>query len=581
MDRAAGIDLGTTNSVAALVELGTPSVVPTVEGGRLTPSVVAFTRLGEVLVGDAARRQFVANPARTFRSIKRKMGSDWRSDAIDDRCYSPQEIAAHILRKVRDDAVTHLRQPVSKVVVTVPAYFDEVQRSATKEACEIAGLDVLRLINEPTAAALAYGLDRITSPETILVFDLGGGTFDVSVLIASSGHFEVLATSGDTALGGDDWDERIVRLLVDRFEAKTGQPVGDDLVVAQRLREAAETAKIELSALDRADVSIPFLVAGPQGPIHLQESISRAELEAATADLLERCLGPFGDALTAAGLTPSDLDRVLLVGGSTRMPAVQRLVRRLTGQEPASGVNPEEAVALGAAVQAAMLNRELEGIELLDVTPLSLGLEVRGGVVARLIDRNTTIPTRCMKIFTTAEDGQTDVDLHIIQGEREIASANRSLGRFHLEGIPAAPRRIPQIEVTFDVDADGILTVTAKDRATGSKQRVSITGRPALSPDEVRRMIREAEAHADEDRAIRAEVEMRQQVEAVLRRARDLLDGGANAVTTREWQRIQEQVRALQAAYDAGDRDGLRAAYREFTTALSGYELATSLNYWD
>jgi molecular chaperone DnaK len=500
MGRAVGIDLGTTNSVIAVLEAGEPSIIANAEGSRTTPSVVAFTKTGEVLVGEVAKRQTITNPERTFRSIKRHMGSNWHSEVIDGKQYSAQEISARTLMKLRKDAEAYLGTSVDQAVITVPAYFDDAQRTATKEAGEISGFLVLRIINEPTAAALAYGIDTGAEDETVLVFDLGGGTFDVSVLEIGDGVFEVKSTHGDTQLGGDDWDQRIMGWLAGRFKAAHGIDVLSDKMAVQRLKEAAEKAKIELSQMQQTQVNLPFLSANSSGPLHLDETLTRAMFEEMTADLLERCKKPFQQALVDAGLAPGKIDHVILVGGSTRMPAVQALVAELTGKEPNKPVNPDEVVAAGAAIQAGVLRGEIQDVLLLDVTSLSLGIETRGGIMARLIERNTTIPTKRSQTFTTAEDNQGSVEIHVLQGEREMSDGNRSLGRFELVGIASAPRGVPQIEVTFDIDADGIVHVSAKERATGKAQSMTITGQSSLSDEEIKRMVRDAEAHAEEDR---------------------------------------------------------------------------------
>jgi len=510
--KTVGIDLGTTNSVVAVMEGGEPTVIPNAEGSRLTPSVVAFTKNGERLVGVAAKRQAVLNPERTISSIKRHMGTDHRIE-IDGKQYTPEEISAMILQKLKTDAEAYLGEPVTKAVITVPAYFNDAQRTATKTAGEIAGLEVLRIINEPTAASLAYGLDKKSS-ETILVWDLGGGTFDVSILEVGEGVFEVKSTSGDTHLGGDDWDQRLVDYIADEFKKNTGIDLRKDRQALQRLQEAAEKAKIELSTVVTTNINLPFITADAEGPKHLDMSITRAKFEEITADLVERCVGPFNQALSDAKLKPSDLDEVILVGGATRMPMIQDLVRKLTGgKEPNKGVNPDEVVAVGAAIQAGVLGGEVKDVVLLDVTPLSLGVETEGGIMTKQIERNTTIPTRKSMIYTTAADGQTEVEIHVLQGEREMARDNKSLGRFHLTGIPPAPRGVPQIEVTFDIDANGIVNVSAKDLATGRSQAITITGSTRLSKEEVERMVADAEAHAAEDRRAREEAETRNQAE--------------------------------------------------------------------
>jgi len=567
MAKAVGIDLGTTNSVVAVLEAGDPSVVPNSEGSRTTPSVVAFSKAGEVLVGEVAKRQAITNPDRTFRSIKSRMGEGWKSDDIDGKRYTPQEISARVLMKLKRDAEAYLGDSVTQAVITVPAYFDDAQRTATKEAGQIAGLEVLRIINEPTAAALAYGLEKGAEDETVLVFDLGGGTFDVSVLEIGDGVFEVKSTHGDTQLGGDDWDQRIIDWLVKQFKSAHGVDLGADRMAAQRLKEAAEKAKIELSQVQQTQINLPFITATADGPLHLDETLSRAKFQELTADLIERCRLPFEQAIKDAGLTKGQVQHVLLVGGSTRMPAVQDLVIELTGKEPNKTVNPDEVVAVGAAIQAGVLRGDVKDVLLLDVTPLSLGIETKGGVMTRLIERNTTIPTKRTEVFTTADDMQPSVEIHVLQGEREMASFNKTLGKFQLVDLPPAPRGVPQIEVTFDIDANGIVHVSAKDRATSKEQSITITGQSTLDKSDIDQMIRDAEAHAEEDRRRRDEAEARNNADALVYQTEKVLRDQGDKVSADERAAVEGPLDELRSALNGGDVAAIKQAHEKLMGA--------------
>ena len=580
MARAVGIDLGTTNSAIAVLEGGEPTIIPNAEGARTTPSVVAFSKTGEVLVGEIAKRQAVTNVDRTISSVKRHMGTDWTTE-IDGKKYTAQEISARILMKLKADAEAYLGEPVTEAVITVPAYFNDAQRQATKDAGQIAGLKVERIVNEPTAAALAYGLEKGKEDELILVFDLGGGTFDVSLLEVGKDDdgfstIQVRATSGDNNLGGDDWDQRIVNWLIDQVKAKTGADLSKDAVALQRLKEAAEQAKKELSSATSTNISLQYLSMTTDGPIHLDESLTRAKFEELTSDLLERTKKPFRDVMAEAGVTVSEIDHVVLVGGSTRMPAVTEVVKELTGgREPNKGVNPDEVVAVGAALQAGVIQGDRKDVLLIDVTPLSLGIETKGGVMTKLIDRNTAIPTKASEIFSTAEDGQPSVLIQVYQGEREFARDNKLLGTFELSGIAPAPRGVPQIEVTFDIDANGIVHVSAKDRGTGKEQSVTITGGSSLSKEEIDRMVSEAEEHAAEDKKRREDADTRNQAEQAVYATEKLLKDEADKISEETREAVQKDVDAVKEALKGDDIEAVKTAMA--TLSESGMKIGQEI----
>ncbi|HHY42648.1 MAG TPA: molecular chaperone DnaK [Thermoanaerobacterales bacterium] len=573
MSKVIGIDLGTTNSVVAYMEGGQPAIINNAEGSRLTPSVVAFTKDGERLIGQLAKRQAVTNPERTIQSIKRHMGTDYKVN-IDGKAYTPQEISAMILQKLKQDAENFLGEKITKAVITVPAYFTDSQRQATKDAGTIAGLEVLRIINEPTAAALAYGLDK-ESDQTILVFDLGGGTFDVSILELGDGVFEVKATSGNNRLGGDDFDQRIVDYVAEEFKKEHGIDLRKDRMSLQRLKEAAEKAKIELSSMVSTNINLPFITADASGPKHLDMTLTRAKFEELTRDLVEATLGPTRQALSDAGLKPEDIDKVILVGGSTRIPAVQEAIKKLIGKEPHKGVNPDEVVAMGAAIQAGVLAGEVHDVLLLDVTPLSLGIETLGGVFTKLIERNTTIPTSKSQIFSTATDGQTAVDIHVLQGERPMAADNITLGRFQLTGIPPAPRGVPQIQVTFDIDANGIVNVSAKDLGTGKEQKITITSSSGLKEEEIQRMIKDAERFAEEDRKKKEKVEAKNKADSLIYQTEKMLADLKDKISPDDEAKIKKELENVKAAIQSDDAERIQKATDDLTKVF--YDISSRL----